>query len=102
MCGESNAANAIASLLRASEEALLDPLVRKDRQRVSALLTEDFVEFGSSGKVWTREQILNLLAAEGYAPPTMEDFQCRQIANGVALVTYKKSRTDPVAGSRSA
>lgn len=84
--------------LRACEEALLDAAVRRDRGRVAALLTDDFREFGSSGKVWPREEILELLANETYQPATMEDFRCAWIAEGVALVTYLTVRIDPELG----
>ena len=46
------------------ELLLMDPAMRRDRERVGALLTSDFVEFGSSGRVWTREATLELLATE--------------------------------------
>jgi len=88
--------------LQACEQALLDPALRRDRSRVSALLAEDFLEFGSSGRVWTHEQILELLETEDYQPPVMEDFKCAFIADGVALVTYRTVRTDPLTGETSA
>jgi hypothetical protein len=84
----------ICAHLRACEEALLDPAVRRDRARVAALLTEDFQEFGSSGRIWSREQILDLLANEDYEPPAIEDFRCEWIGEGVALVTYRTIRTE--------
>jgi hypothetical protein len=90
--------DAIRAHLCACEEALLDPAVRRDRARVAALLAEDFREFGSSGTVWLREQILDLLASEDYQPPAMEDFKCELIAEGVALVTYQTARIDPQTG----
>jgi len=92
----------IGADLRAREEALLDPAVRRDRARVAALLAEDFLEFGSSGRVWTREAILELLATESYDAPAMEDFQCDSIGADVALVTYKSVRVDAGSGARSA
>lgn len=88
--------------MRRLEEALLDPVVRRDRARVSALLAEEFQEFGSSGRVWTRERILDLLAGEEYQPLSLKDFECRRIAEGVALVTYCSVRADPQTGERSA
>jgi hypothetical protein len=91
----------ICALLRACEEALLDPAVRRDRARVAALLAEDFLEFGKSGTVWTREVIIESLASEDYARPSMEDFKCDCIAEGVALVTYKTVRIDPEPGLRA-
>jgi hypothetical protein len=88
----------VDALLRALEETLLDPAVRRDRARVEALLAEEFEEFGSSGRVWTREQILDLLASEDYERPSMEDFRCAVIAKNVALVTYRSVRTDAASG----
>lgn len=87
--------------LRKCEETLLEPAVRRDRAQVAALLAHDFVEFGASGKVWTREEILTLLATENYDPPAIENFQCLQIAPDVALVTYQALRTDASTGDRS-
>jgi len=87
--------------LQTCEQALLDPAVRRDRRRVSELLTEDFLEFGSSGRVWTREQILEFLETENYQPPAMEVFKCALIADGVALVTYRTVRTDAVTSGKA-
>jgi hypothetical protein len=84
--------------LRMCEEALLDPAVRRDRSRVAALLADDFQEFGSSGRVWSREAILDLLATEDYERPAMEDFKCHRIGEGVVLVTYRTVRIDPQSG----
>lgn len=83
----------VAELLRAQELALLDPDVRRNRERVLDLLAADFEEFGASGRTWTRDEIVHLLATEDYDPPVMEDFKCRLMAPGVALVTYRTVRT---------
>jgi hypothetical protein len=93
--------NDLSAHLRACEESLLDPTVRRDRAQVAALLSEDFQEFGSSERVWSREQILELLTTETYEPPTMEDFNCHQIGEEVALVTYRTVRTDQASGQQS-
>jgi hypothetical protein len=91
----------ICALLRVCEEALLDPEVRRDRTRVAALLAEDFLEFGKSGNVWSREAIIASMASGSYDPPAMEDFKCDFIAEGVALVTYKTVRVDAEPGVRA-
>jgi hypothetical protein len=90
--------DAICVHLRACEEALLDPALRRDRTRVAELLAEDFREFGSSGRVWSREQVLDLLASEDSQAPAMEDFRCEWAGKGVALVTYRTARIDPQTG----
>lgn len=74
------------------ESLLMDPDVRKDRNRVAALLDEDFLEFGASGTVWTRESTLNLLSSETYTPPTVEDFLCLRLGADVVQVTYRAVR----------
>jgi hypothetical protein len=80
------------SELRRLELLLMDPAVRRDRERVSSLLAADFVEFGSSGRVWTRDSIIELMGCETYEAPTAEGFACRMLDERVALVTYKTVR----------
>ena len=83
------------------ERALLDPVVRSDRAQVQALLAEDFQEFGSSGRVWDRSTIVDLLAGEVYTPPTAEEMHCAHITGDVALVTYRAVRIDSNSGTRT-
>jgi ribonuclease HI len=90
-----------AELLRA-EMTLLDPAVRRDRDRVASLLAIDFFEVGASGRIWTRDQILDLLATDEYSPPVLEDFACHRIADNVVLVTYRTVRMNKVTGQREA
>jgi hypothetical protein len=45
----------IAAHLKRCEESLLDAAVRRNHARVADLLAGDFQEFGSSGRVWTRD-----------------------------------------------
>lgn len=85
----------IAAHLRNCEEALIDPEVRRDRERGKALLSADFVEFGSSGRVWSRDAILDLMQQEDYAPVELEDFRCVVLSETVALVTYSASGNGP-------
>jgi hypothetical protein len=101
---ETKANKEIALLLRSLERMLLDPAVRQDPAQVSTLLADDFVEFGASGSVWTRDQIIAMLDAEGtWSPPAIEDFHCRLIgSSGAALVTYRAVRQDAATGGRTA
>ena len=78
--------------LRRLELQLMDPAVRHDREHVALLLADDFVEFGSSGHVWTRDSILELLATETYDAPSVEDFRCRVLGEHSARVTFRAVR----------
>jgi hypothetical protein len=88
----------ISLQLRRAEESLLDPAVRSDRTMVAELLADDFIEFGSSGRIFSRDQVLDLLAGEAPAPIHVTDFECALLAEDVALVTYRTSRTDALGG----
>jgi hypothetical protein len=93
---------AVAAELLRAEMFLLDPAIRRDRARVSALLANDFFEFGASGRIWTRDQILDLLATEEYSPPIVEDFACHRVAEDVVLVTYRTVRINQETSRREA
>ena len=89
---------AVAEHLKALEQSLLDVDVRSDTERVSALLADDFMEFGSSGRVWTREMTTAALALEtpdGVTTRIVSDLSVRPLADGVALVTYTVTRQSP-------
>ena len=83
------------SLLLHLELQLMDPAFRRNRKAVSALLAADFREFGSSGRIWSRETILDLLATEDYpSAPAVEDFALQLLAPDTALVTYRTIRAE--------
>jgi hypothetical protein len=77
-------------LIRVLEEQLLQPEVRTSSERLAALLADEFIEIGSSGRVYNKQQIIDLLCHEGGqgSPPTLRDFSARRLAAEVILVTY--------------
>ena len=72
----------------------MDAVYRRDRAQVSALLAEDFREFGSSGQVWSRDEILNPPETSQPAP-IAEDFVVNTIVPELVQVTYRTLRTIP-------
>jgi hypothetical protein len=100
MSARSEVSRTVAADLLHCELQLLSPTVRRDRQRVSGLLARDFVEFGASGRVWSRDETLAALTGEAFEPPILEDFRCRLLAEGVVLVTYRTVRGDTGTGAR--
>jgi hypothetical protein len=67
---------------------------RRDRARVSALLAEDFLEVGASGKVWDRPSALELLGAESGDDAVIEvhDLTGRVIGDGFVLACWDSDR----------
>ncbi len=80
--------------IRALEEALHRPEVRRARASVEALLAEDFVEFGSSGTVYQRAEIIDLLSEEGAGHDDLyaDGYVLTPIATGAVLLTYRTAR----------
>jgi len=85
----------VSETLRQLEASLLTNTVRKDRARVAELLADEFREFGRSGTVYTKAEILAFLQEEEEIRVTMKEFGCQMVAEGVALVTYLSERTEP-------
>ena len=85
-----------ASLLKetlvAFEVTLHQPDVRADRHRLDRLLHPEFIEFGRSGRVWSREEILAELPTDS-EPPAIhaEGYVLQSLGNDVALLTYRSS-----------
>jgi hypothetical protein len=49
------------SLFRELEERLLEPDFRKSAKDIMDLLADEFIEFGSSGRVFNKQQIIESL-----------------------------------------
>jgi hypothetical protein len=86
-------AEALHELLFQLEQQLMDPIFRKNSEQVSKLLAQEFFEFGSSGRAWTRAEILDLLSGEPIQPaPAIEDFAVHPIVQDLVQVTYRTVR----------
>lgn len=92
----------IERLLEAYERGLLEPAARKSGL-VIKLIAESFVEFGSSGQVFTKAQIVSALFEESPVTVSASDFKVRLLAPDVALVTFRTERhvQPPVQAIRS-
>jgi hypothetical protein len=74
--------------LRQLEEALWREGTRFDHAFMEGVLASDFIEFGRSGRVYTREQCLAVPPRPFAARLPLRGFRVRSLAAGVALVTY--------------
>jgi hypothetical protein len=80
------------SLLRELEERLLQPDVRKSAKDVMDLLADEFIEFGSSGRIFDKQQTINSLQnepIESLTKRSITEFKTLVLAIGVILVTYR-------------
>jgi hypothetical protein len=79
----------IEAHLRTLEEELLQPDVRKTATRLDALLAEGFIEFGSSGRVFDKQDIIDSLGSESPTRRSLTDFRAVALGPGVVLTTYR-------------
>jgi hypothetical protein len=70
------------------ELALLEPAVRRDAERVLALLHPDFLEHGVSGRAGDRESITAVTSGTEF-PIQATDLQTRYLGADAVLVTYR-------------
>lgn len=81
--------------IRELEMTLLRPETRGSPSELNRLLADGFVEFGSSGRVFTKAQVIAALDADPTSPemPVLDDFQTRELAPDVVLATYRCGRS---------
>lgn len=91
----------IENELCALEERLLDPAVRGAPDVVGELLADDFVEFGASGRTYSKASVVAALREDpGFdGPRTICDFVIRRLSPGVALATYRIQETGTLRSS---
>lgn len=70
------------------EERLLHPSREKDRAALLPLLSEDFQEYCSSGRIYSRQQTIDDLLASSPRAATISHFYVTQLAPDAALATY--------------
>ena len=88
----------LLDMLRTLEVELHQGATRADRARMDTLLHPQFVEFGRSGAVWTREATLAEFAGHRgavAAPHIHADcFALQTLADDLALLTYRSAHVD--------
>ena len=78
----------LAEILRDLEERLAMPAADESRASLAALLAAECREFGSSGRIYDAEAILETLIAGARPARKFEDFSVRPVGADAALVTY--------------
>lgn len=77
------------ALVEELERELLGPLVRGDMGRTAVLLHPDFLEIGSSGRVWTRDAMMMALEDDPGERTEIEVLSSDRIGTSAVLLTYR-------------
>ena len=85
------------------EKSLLEPAIRSDINTLQQLLHNEFVEFGSSGKIYNKQDTIDLLPNE--QPRLLEiesiSINTKKLSDSCILLTYKLLSHDKLHSIRS-
>lgn len=70
------------------EQRLLDTRCRADAECLDELLHPDFQEYGASGVVWTRQQVIDRLPAQPEPSGDASNFRPQRLSGDVILMTF--------------
>ncbi len=84
---------ALDELIQHLEERLLRANVRRSPQDLAELLADDFIEIGSSGRIYDRQTTIAELQHESPIEISLTHFQMRILAPDVVLATYHAVRS---------
>ena len=74
--------------IRSLEEKLVAPATRHSIVQLDKLLTDDFIEFGRSGKIFDKQTVVERIGKEETARMTLADFKIVILAPDALLATY--------------
>jgi hypothetical protein len=86
--------NRIEEHLQELELELLRQMVRQSPELLSSLLADEFREFGSSGNIFSKNEVIEALRTESRMQFSISDFRAQILGDGVALVTYQAVRRE--------
>jgi hypothetical protein len=79
----------ISALIKALELELLQPEVRKSKERLNELIAENFVEIGASGRKFSKQNVIKELLNETEINFTILSFNTIEISPDTILSTYE-------------
>jgi hypothetical protein len=65
---------------------------RPTRDELERYIANDFVEYGASGRIWTKQSVIEAMRTWPVEEREIVDFSVRTLSNSVVLVTYKSTR----------
>jgi len=85
----------IAEIIRTYEEKLLHASIRNPMQDIPELLADEFIEYGSSGRIFDKKQVIEGLQSREPVVIFLSDFEVRSLGSEVILATYHAEKHEP-------
>ena len=84
----------LEALIFELETSLLRQEVRTSVESLNILIADDFIEYGSSGLIYDKKNILERLP-QGVSPTyNLYDFQCINLSENIVQTRFKTERTN--------
>lgn len=83
------------------ERELVNPKTRSNAERIAKLLADEFLEFGSSGKVIRKRDVLDAAEKLGTMTFQLDDFNFKMLGESHVLVTYRSVTSSRAIAHRS-
>lgn len=97
--------DALEGKLLKREEQILNAQKRGDAESIFPLLADDFIEIGSSGRMFSKADILQALSSTTLLEFALEQAKVLRLAEGCSLLTYiaaiRRRSASQETGSRS-
>lgn len=74
------------------EEKLLQPEIRQSVNDLKCIIDDDFMELGSSGCIYNKQQMIDVLPALPSVKITIMDFEAKLLAEGVVQTIYRAAK----------
>jgi hypothetical protein len=87
-------------IIYALEVSLLESSTRQSVKYLNKVISDDFVEFGSSGQIYHKQDLLDSLPLEAPFKSKIDNFEVTELSNDVILATYRATR-DSIVSLRS-
>ena len=84
----------ITDIIKSLEMILLNPNIRKSLNILSNILSDDFMEFGSSGRIYKKKDVIDALKLESKQEIFMQDFKVKIIKEDLVLASYTAIKID--------
>jgi hypothetical protein len=79
--------------IRELEARLLKPEIRASADALDRLVSDQFVEFGGSGRVYLKRDVIAQMLAQPNVSVSVADFQVLALSPDVALATYRTGKS---------
>ena len=81
--------------IRELEERLFQPGIWRSTEGMSDLLADEFIEFGSSGRIYSKQHVIDIRRRDPAPNVSIADFRLRLLGRDVMMATYRVEKSIP-------